>query len=65
MDFKKRLYRSRTDRRFFGVCGGLGDYFSIDPILFRLAFVMAVLFFGFGIGVYLIMWLVIPEEPLQ
>ena len=64
MDLSKRLYRSRTNRTLGGVCGGLGDYFSIDPVLFRLAFILAVLLAGTGFLAYMILWLVVPEEPL-
>jgi phage shock protein PspC (stress-responsive transcriptional regulator) len=57
-----RLRRSRSDRVIAGVCGGLGRYFKVDPVWFRIAFV--VLLFGGGSGflIYLIAWLVIPEE---
>jgi phage shock protein C len=60
----KRLYKSRTDRRISGVCGGLADYFSIDPTLVRLLFVLGLLLVGGTLWVYLILMLVIPEEPL-
>lgn len=59
----KRLYRSKTDRIVAGVCGGLGEYFAIDPIWFRLAFIVLAFGGGSGILVYLIMWLVVPEIP--
>ena len=61
----KRLYRSRTDRMIAGVCGGLGEYFGIDPTLVRLLFVFAALFYGPGILAYLILMLVVPEEPQE
>ncbi|MEJ2266834.1 MAG: PspC domain-containing protein [Anaerolineales bacterium] len=61
----KRLYRSRKDRMIAGVCGGLGDYFGIDPTLVRLLFVFAALFYGPGILAYLILMLVVPEEPQE
>ena len=58
----KRLVRSRSDRMLGGVCGGLGEYLGIDPMLVRLFFVL--LTFGEGIGVmlYLLLWLLIPVE---
>lgn len=59
----KRLYRSRSDRWLFGVCGGIADYFSVDPILVRVLFVIFTLIFGSGILLYLILWLIIPQEP--
>lgn len=61
----KRLYRSRNNRMFAGVCAGVGQYFDMDPTLVRLLFVLGV-FLGFGgaVPVYLIMMFVVPEEPL-
>jgi phage shock protein C len=59
----RRLQRSRTDRKIAGVCGGLGDYFSMDPVLFRLGFVLAALPGGIpGIILYVTFWAVIPEQ---
>lgn len=59
----KRLYRSKKDRMIGGVCGGMGNYFNIDPVLMRL--VWAVLFFAGGVGFlgYIIAWIIIPDEP--
>ena len=59
----KKLYRSRNDRVFAGICGGLGIYFKMDPILIRLIWVLFTLAGGAGILAYLIMYIVIPEEP--
>jgi phage shock protein PspC (stress-responsive transcriptional regulator) len=60
----KRLYRSRKERVIGGVCGGLANYFYLDPVLMR--FIWAVLFFFGGIGLvaYLLAWIIIPEEPI-
>jgi phage shock protein C len=60
----KRLTRSRSDRMLAGVCGGLADYFGIDPVLIRLAFVLfEVLTAGAGgILLYVILWAIMPEE---
>lgn len=60
---EKRLYRSRTDRMIGGVCGGLGEYFGVDPTLLRLAFVLVTLAGGAGILIYLILLIVLPEKP--
>ena len=60
----KRLYRSRTERRISGVCGGLADYFNVDPSLVRLIFVLGLLLVGGTFWAYIIMMIVIPEEPL-
>ena len=60
----KRLYRSRKDRILGGVCGGLGIYFDIDPVIIRLLCLLLT-FAGMGLGilVYLIAWIIIPLEP--
>jgi phage shock protein PspC (stress-responsive transcriptional regulator) len=62
----KQLFRSRTNRMIGGVCAGLADYFNLDPTLVRLAFVFGGLFLGIPgslVAVYIILMLVIPEEP--
>ena len=59
----KKLYRSLTDRKIAGVCGGLGEYFQMDSILFRVLFVFVVLLGGMGIFIYLIMWVMVPASP--
>jgi phage shock protein C len=59
----KRLYRSRTDRKISGVCGGLAQYFGIDPVIPRIVWVVLILCAGFGLLAYLIAWIVIPLEP--
>lgn len=66
MSSEKRLYRSRDNRMVGGVCGGLGEYFGIDPTVVRLIFVLGS-FLGMGslVLVYLILMLVVPEEPSE
>ena len=59
---QKNLYRSKSDSVIAGVCGGLGEYFNTDPIIFRILFVLAVLFAGGGFLVYIILWIAVPEE---
>jgi len=61
----KRLYRSLTDRKFAGVAGGLGEYFVMDPLLVRLAFVVLALAGGGGFLIYIILWIVTPENPVR
>jgi phage shock protein C len=56
------LRRSRDDRVIAGVCGGLGRYFGVDPVILRLVFVVLVLAGGTGILLYLVGWIAIPEE---
>ena len=62
---EKRLYRSRSDRMLLGVCGGLAQYFNIDPVLVRVLAVVS-LFIGVGLGAvlaYLILAVIVPQEP--
>ncbi|MCX7832156.1 MAG: PspC domain-containing protein [Actinobacteria bacterium] len=59
----KRLYRSRKDRMIAGVCGGLGEYFQVDPTLIRVAFAALTLFNGAGLILYIILAIVIPNSP--
>ena len=59
----KKLYRSRSDRRIAGVCGGLAAYLKIDPTLVRLLFVLGLIFVGGTLLAYIILMIVIPEEP--
>ncbi len=61
----KRLYRSRHEKIIGGVCGGLGNYFDIDPTIIRLITVL--LFFAKGVGAmaYLIAWIIIPVKPYE
>lgn len=65
MNTTRRLYRSRNERMIGGVCGGLGEYFNIDPTLIRLLFVVFALTGGSGVLAYLIFLVVVPEEPLD
>jgi phage shock protein PspC (stress-responsive transcriptional regulator) len=58
----KLLRRSRTDRMGVGVCGGLGAYFGVDPVIFRVVLAVLAVFGGAGILLYLLLWLAIPEE---
>jgi len=58
----KKLYRSKKDRIIGGVCGGLGEYFDIDPTLIRLFWVIGILIWGVGIFAYFIAWIIIPEK---
>lgn len=59
---KKRLYKSNTDKKICGVCGGLAEYFGIDSVIIRLIWVCMVLFFGTGLLFYIICALVMPEQ---
>ena len=61
----KKLYRSRTDKMIGGVCGGIADYFNIDATLVRVLYVLISVFSAAfpGILVYIIMLIIVPEEP--
>lgn len=59
----KRLYRSRSDRKIAGVCGGLATYFGMDPVIPRVIWVVLLLAAGMGLLAYIVCWLVIPQEP--
>jgi phage shock protein PspC (stress-responsive transcriptional regulator) len=59
----KRLYRSRIERKIAGVCGGLAEYFGIDPTIIRIIWLALVLGAGTGLIAYLIFWIVVPEAP--
>ena len=61
----KRLFRSRKDGLIAGVCGGLAEYFDVDPSLVRLIFILAIFLGGAGLVVYLVAWLIVPENPEQ
>lgn len=57
-----RLRRSTDDKVIAGVCGGLGTYFGVDPLFFRLAFVVLAIGGGSGVLLYIVAWLIMPEE---
>lgn len=59
----RRVYRSRTDKKIAGVCGGLAKYFDIDPVIVRLFWILFFFLGGAGIILYIIAWIVIPLEP--
>jgi phage shock protein C len=60
---RKKLARSRTDKKIGGVCAGFAEYLDVDPTLVRLLWVMFVFFGGWGLIAYLIAWIVMPLEP--
>ena len=61
----KRLYRSLTDRKFAGVAGGLAEYLNMDPLLIRLIFVVLTISAGAGVPIYIVHWIVTPEQPIR
>jgi len=60
----KKLYRSEDDKILGGVCGGLGEYFDIDPTIVRLIFVLLGLQ-GSGVILYIVAWFLVPIKPKQ
>ncbi len=62
MDTSKRLYRSVVNRQLGGVCGGLAEYFNIDPTLMRVLFILGLFLGTATFWAYLILWIVIPEQ---
>ena len=62
---RDRLYRSRRVKVLGGVAGGLSQYFNIDPIIVRILFVVFTLMHGMGLVLYIILWIVVPEEPFE
>lgn len=62
---EKRLERSRTQKWLGGVCGGLGNFFGMDPTIWRLIFLLGALFgLGSFILIYIVMWIVVPREQI-
>ena len=59
----KRLYKARGQRMVCGVCGGLAEYFGIDPALVRLAFLLLAAGWGSGLLAYIVAAIIIPEPP--
>ncbi len=62
---QNRLYRSRTDSMIAGVCSGLGRYLGIDATIVRLFFVLLALGSGVGVFIYLVLWILVPQEGAQ
>ena len=61
----KKLYRSKDNKIFTGIIGGLGEYLNIDPVVLRIIFVLLICFSGFfpGIIAYFLMMIIVPEKP--
>ena len=62
MPVPSRLYRSRSEKLIAGVCGGLGEYFDVDPVLIRLLFVVTALLSGVGLLAYVVLWVLVPRH---
>lgn len=59
---KKRLHRSKKNKIIGGVCGGIGEYFDVDPTIIRLLWILFVFSFGSGILAYIVAWIIIPKR---
>lgn len=64
-DYNHTLYRSTTNKKIFGVCGGIGEYFNVDPTMVRLIWGVAILFGGSAIPAYLIAAMIMPARTLD
>lgn len=67
MSESKKLYRSKRERMIAGVCGGIAEYFNADPTIVRLAVTISVLIPALGgasLLAYLVMWVIVPEDPV-
>lgn len=62
---EKKLYKSSTNKKLCGVCGGLAEYFAIDPTIVRLLWVFCTLFVGAGLIAYIIAAIVMPDQPQE
>lgn len=61
---QKRYHLSQTDKKLGGVCGGIAEYFDVDPLLVRIAFIILFLGYGSGLLVYILLWLLAPKSPM-
>ena len=59
----KRLYRSGKEKILGGVCGGIAEYFNVDPTIIKIIWILIVLGYGAGIIAYIIAWIIIPKNP--
>ena len=61
----KRLYRSRVNSKIGGVCGGLAEYFDIDPTIVRIIAILLAFADGVGVIGYIVAWIIVPRRPLE
>jgi len=59
----KRLYRSGKEKIIGGVCGGIAEYLEVDPVIIRLIWAVSVFYYGVGVLLYFIAWIIIPRNP--
>ena len=63
MDASRKLYRSTSNRQLAGVCGGLAEYFNLDPTLIWVLFVILAVLGGSGVILYIALWIIVPKQP--
>jgi phage shock protein C len=63
MDASRKLYRSTSNRQLAGVCGGLAEYFNLDPTLIRVLFIILAVLGGSGLILYIALWIIVPKQP--
>lgn len=56
------IYRSEENKILAGVCGGLGEYFNVDPNIIRIIFIILTIFGGSGLIIYLVLWIILPSK---
>ena len=61
----RRLYRSQVDHKIAGVCGGVAEYYNVDPTLVRIVALALIFLNGIGLLAYIIAWIAMPKKPLQ
>lgn len=61
----KILQRSQKHKIIGGVCGGIGEYFDIDPVFIRLLFIVVSIVYGIGIIAYIVLWIIVPSAPIE
>ena len=62
MATSKKLFRSSTNKVIAGVCGGIGEYFDIDPTIVRIVWALCIVIGGMGVLAYLIMWIIMSKQ---
>ena len=59
----KKLYKSKDDKKLCGVCGGLAEYFNVDPTIVRLIWAVLIVIYGSGILLYILCAIILPDKP--
>ena len=58
----KRLYKNQSKKKIAGVCQGVAEYFEIDPTIVRIVWFAVSWFYGVGVGIYILMWIILPDK---